>query len=351
MKRHSCPACHQEIFPHNTACLACGAELVFDPRAGAFAVLAQLDTGQDPGQSRGGCANRTAISCNWRAESPGGLCLSCAHTTVVPDLGVPGNPARWERIETAKRPLIEMLLRLGLPLRAPDGSPTPRFELKGDPVDAASPRVLTGHADGTITLNIAEADDAERARIRTAMQEPYRTLAGHFRHEIAHHYWTILTAADPARLGPLRAVFGDERADYAAALQAHYAQGPAPDWQGAYISAYASAHPAEDFAETWAHVFHMLDGLETACAFGLWPGPQQGPAPDATPAGIEALVTRPMADLARDWVALSVALNAVNAAMGHDSFYPFVLSAPVIDKLDAVRALIAAAGTRDPAHL
>ena len=51
------------------------------------------------------------------------------------------------------------------------------------------PQVITGHAQGLITIDIAEADDAERECHRQDMAEPYRTLLGHFRHEIGHHYW------------------------------------------------------------------------------------------------------------------------------------------------------------------
>jgi len=324
MKRYCCPSCRQEIFFHNTACLSCGTRLLFSPEGG-FSALEASPTG--------GCANRSAINCNWRALSTGGLCLSCAHTTVVPDLSVSGNAARWERLENAKRPLILMLWRLGLPLTASDGTPAPRFELKGDPVDTGAPRVLTGHESGTITLNISEADDAERERIRTEMKEPYRTLTGHFRHEVAHHYWDVLTGEAPDSLAQLRAIFGDDRQDYRAALEAHYANGAPSHWRQSYISAYASAHPWEDFAETWAHVLHLLDGLETAQAFGI--------ARLELPDDIERLIRVPMDDLAPAWIDLSVALNAVNQAMGHETFYPFVLSSAVIHKLDAVRDLVA----------
>lgn len=327
MKRYSCPSCAQEIFFHNTVCLNCGAALVFRPGTG-FAVL-------EPAGPIAHCANREAIACNWAAQENGGLlCFSCAHTTVVPDLSVPGNPAKWERIETAKRPLMLMLLRLGLPLADAQGSPVPRFELKGDPLVPGAPRVLTGHENGTITLNIGEADDAAREAVRNAMGEPYRTLTGHFRHEVAHHFWDEMTAADPARLAQLRAVFGDETRDYASALQAHYAQGAPADWERHFISAYASSHPWEDFAETWAHLFHVLDGLETAQAFGLLQGAD-------LPEGLEALADTPFDRLAPAWINLSVALNALNQAMGYESFYPFVLSPEVVTKLETIRQIIA----------
>ncbi|WP_049763991.1 putative zinc-binding metallopeptidase [Cereibacter sphaeroides] len=332
VQRYRCPSCHQEIFFRNTVCLACGIQLLFDPDRG-FSDMAE--TGHP-------CANRGQINCNWSADEPGALCLSCQHTTVVPDLSVPANIDRWERIETVKRPLILMLHRLGLPLFDEAGMPVPRFELKGETGDATAPRVLTGHAEGTITLNIAEADDAERERIRAEMNEPYRTLTGHLRHEVAHHYWDVLTEERPDRLETLRAIFGDDRQDYGAALQAHYAEGAPPDWAESYISAYATAHPWEDFAETWAHVFHLLDGLETAQAFGL-------KAPQDLPEGLERLVREPMPRLAQAWVELTIALNAVNEAMGHETFYPFVLAPPVVAKQEAIRSLIVEANSGDAA--
>jgi len=60
-------------------------------------------------------------------------------------------------------------------------------------VDGCTP-VLTSHCNGLITLNIAEADDAERERRRVKFHEPYRTLLGHLRHEVAHYYWDRLIA-------------------------------------------------------------------------------------------------------------------------------------------------------------
>ncbi|WP_101339872.1 putative zinc-binding metallopeptidase [Cereibacter azotoformans] len=328
MQRFSCPSCRQEIFFRNTACLACGAQLRFDPDTG----FADLQEG-----SGTPCANREVINCNWTAHEGVPLCLSCLHTTVVPDLSIHDNRERWERIETAKRPLILMLHRLRLPLFDGQGAAVPRFELKGDPLDGSAPRILTGHANGTITLNIAEADDAERERIRSEMNEPYRTLTGHLRHEVAHHYWDVLTEGRADRLGQLREVFGDERQDYAVALQTHYAEGPPPDWPDHFISAYATAHPWEDFAESWAHVFHLLDGIETAQAFGL--------LTSATlPQGLEALIEEPMSRLTGVWVELVIALNAVNQALGHETFYPFVLAPAVVRKQEAIRALIREAG-------
>ncbi|MHC0052194.1 zinc-binding metallopeptidase family protein [Actibacterium sp. D379-3] len=333
MRRYHCPSCQQGIYFDNTACLSCGAELGFDPSVGF--VLLNGDTAR-------ACANRAIIGCNWVAAGPDGRCLSCAHTAILPNLSVGGNAEKWARLEQAKRAVILMLDRLGLPLADAAGAPAPVFEFKADPPGPNAPRVLTGHENGTITLNIVEADDAERARIREEMHEPYRTLPGHFRHEVAHHYWDVLTDHDPRRRDTLRAVFGDDRQDYGASLAAHYAEGPPDDWAERYISAYASSHPWEDFAETWAHVLHVLDGLETAQAFGLIAG---AGLPEG---GLRAMAAVPMEQLARAWIDLSIALNAVNQAMGHDTFYPFVLSPAIIEKMETVRTLIVEGGQKAP---
>lgn len=323
MRRFSCPSCQAEVFFTNTACLTCGTQLVYAP-------------GQGFAPSTDGaiaCANREVIGCNWAAEGEGGLCLSCQHTSLLPDLSVEGQTEAWAKIEAAKRSLIRALYHLGLPLTDAEGRPSPRFEFKADPLDRAAPRVLTGHADGVITLNIAEADDSAREATRAAMGEPYRTLAGHFRHEVAHHYEDVLTEGRPEQLSALRQVFGDDRQDYGEALSRHYANGAPQGWEQEYISSYATAHPWEDFAETWAHVLHLLDGLETARAFGL--------VSDDLPADLPGLAALPMPRLAEAWIHLSVALNAVNQAMGHETFYPFVLTPTVIAKMEAIRSLIA----------
>ena len=158
--------------------------------------------------------------------------------------------------------------------------------------------MLTGHADGVITVNIAEADDAERERRRTAMHEPYRTLLGHMRHESGHYYWDRLIAGTP-ELDEFRSLFGDERADYAASLSTYYERGAPADWQERFVSAYASAHPWEDWAETWAHYLHMVDTLETAAACGLSLTPRRRDEP-ALPKMPEPVSPQPAAVRASD---------------------------------------------------
>ena len=220
------------------------------------------------------CSNVVEAGCNWllpAGEGPG-FCRACRHNHVVPDTSLPANRAAWMKIETAKRHLFYSLMRWGLP--CPTEAEQPGRGLTFDFVtddprpDGSTGKVMTGHADGLITIALAEADDAERERRRTGLGEPYRTLLGHFRHEIGHYYWDLLVD-DGGRLDDFRALFGDETQDYPTALEIHYANGPPAGWQGNYVSAYASAHPWEDFAETFAHTLHMVDGLETAHAFGI----------------------------------------------------------------------------------
>ena len=188
---------------------------------------------------------------------------------MIPDLSLSVNQMRWRRLEEAKRRLFYSLLRWRLPIPtvADDPERGLRFEFLADQGGDA-PKVMTGHDGGLITISIAEADDVERERRRTAMGEPYRTIIGHFRHEIGHYYWDLLVR-DGRRLDECRALFGDDRQDYSEALERHHQFGPPQDWRDGYVSAYATMHPWEDFAETWAHCMHIVDTLETAASFGL----------------------------------------------------------------------------------
>ncbi len=104
--------------------------------------------------------------------------------------------------------------------------------------------------------------------MRVQMHEPYRTLLGHFRHEVGHYYWDRLIAETRWQEG-YRNLFGDERASYADALDHHYKNGAPDNWQESSVSAYATMHPWEDWAETWAHYLHMMDAVDTALGFGM----------------------------------------------------------------------------------
>lgn len=277
------------------------------------------------------CANRELAGCNWlvQEEDENDFCAACRLNLKVPDLSDPEKREKWQKLEAAKRHFLYGLMRLGLPIvpREEDESDGLAFQLLSD--DGPEGDVLTGHDNGLITINIDEAGDPEREARREAMGEDLRTLIGHFRHESGHYYWNLLIR-DQSREKEAREIFGDEREDYATALQTHYENGPAPDWRSHFISAYASSHAWEDFAETWAHYLHIVDGLETAYAYGLWP--KGLPAFNAYDDGS----TQTMVDA---WIALSLAVNAINRSIGQPDLYPFVFSTDVIRKLEFMHAL------------
>lgn len=338
MKIFECSNCGNGAYFDNTACVHCGAGLGYMPER--FEMAAQTAGADRWGDGHGRhlrlCANAGQNGCNWLLPEDDGqpFCLACRYNRTVPDLSVPGNPDNWRKIEAAKRHLFYSLTRWRLPMPNRELSPEQglAFDFLADVQnpDGSVETVLTGHQSGLITINIAEGDDAERERRRTLMGEPYRTLLGHFRHEIGHYYWLVLVSDNPSRF---RRLFGDERQDYAEALQRHHANGAPAGWQASFISAYATAHPWEDFAETWAHFIHMVDTVETAQAFCM-----RVRHPDGLEAGavFDPYAVTNVDDLIQAFVPLTLAINAVNRSMGQPDLYPFVLSAPVIEKLQFI---------------
>lgn len=346
LRRFLCPSCGDEVHFGNGQCLRCSSDLAYLPSQDAILAAPagnSLENRFAPGTRT--CGNRSLIGCNWLCERESfELCLSCRHTTKIPDISGDANRDLWAKLERAKRRLIYGIIKFKLPLESgADGrSGFLHFEFLGDEIspDGSEARILTGHANGKITINIAEADDAHREKTRTEMGEPYRTLIGHLRHEVGHYYWQKLIAGQPA-IEDFRTAFGDERADYSEALKAHYAKGPRPDWPNFYVTAYAAAHPWEDFAETWAHYFHMVAGLETAYAYGLNPQPLSADQPRMVQFEDPYHVLY-AADLVDHWIPLTVAMNAMNRAIGNHDFYPFVLTPATLAKLKFVHDLIAA---------
>ncbi|MCC5793453.1 MAG: putative zinc-binding metallopeptidase [Chromatiales bacterium] len=340
MKALHCGSCGQRVFFDSFTCVACGAALAFDPGALEMrASPAGTATWRDPhGQVRNACSNRGPHPvCNWLADPGSALCRSCELTELLPDLSRLDNMRLWARMELAKRRLLYTLIDLGLPLAWGDEGAALRFRFLED--RRRNPSVIedfvtTGHLSGAITVNIVEADDAARHAAREQMQERYRTVLGHLRHEVGHYYfgWLINT---PETVAEFRGLFGDERCDYAEALGAYYRDGPPADWPERYVSAYAAAHPHEDWAESFAHVLHIIDLVETARTFRL-----------ARPGG-----ERPPGEWLEEWGALIVALNELNRSLGLEDAYPFVLTQPVIRRLVFIRRLIghATAGLAVPA--
>ena len=352
MKVFHCDHCRQLVFFENVQCVSCGHALAYLPNLAEIGSLEAVGNNQwmSPiprvaGRMYRLCANYTTANvCNWAipAESEHTLCASCRLTRVIPDLTKPGSPEAWYKLEAAKRRLVYSLLALNLPVVNTEDDPEHglAFEFLADPEDPNAPRVLTGHDRGVITLNVAEADDAERERRRVRMFEPYRTILGHFRHESGHYYWDRLIG-DSTRLEAFRSLFGDERADYAGSLQHHYTNGPPVDWPDRFVSSYASSHPWEDWAETWAHYLHMTDTLETAAACGVSLRPSQAGDPEmsAVPDPIRASPNT-FDDLMASWFPLTYLLNNLNRGLGLPDGYPFVLSIPAISKLRFVHETI-----------
>jgi hypothetical protein len=255
---------------------------------------------------------------------------------------VPDNLQRWRELERAKRYLFYSLLRFDVPLptRTEDPEHGLMFEFMADNAALNGPKIMTGHANGVITLALNEADAGERENRRCMLGETYRTLLGHFRHEIGHYFWDVLVR-DRDAIADFRHIFGDERADYAAALKAHYDKGASLAWQNDYVSAYAASHPWEDFAETWAHYLHIVDTLETAGVFGMRIRPEtiDDPALKAK-IDFDAYDVREIEPLMKAWHPLTIVVNCLNRSMGQPDLYPFVLSPRVIGKLAFVQGLI-----------
>jgi hypothetical protein len=257
-------------------------------------------------------------------------------------VSVAKNLLAWKRIEDAKHRLFYSLIRLQLPIESRNdaGDRGLAFEFPASPPPGRGPKVLTGHDNGVITIALEEADDVEREKQRSAMHEPYRTLLGHFRHEVGHYYWDRLVR-DGGRLDEDRAVFGDDRQDYGEAPKAHYASGAPADWQSSFVTSYATAHPWEDFAESWAHYLHIIDTLEMARAFGVQVHPMLDRTDELTAAvDVDRYSTDNFEQLVEIWVPLSIALNSLNRTMGQPDLYPFVLPPRTIGKLGFIHALI-----------
>ena len=346
--------CGRSVFFRESKCRACGAPLGYDPLLGEVHALEagpskgtwRLSGDKEASRVYRRCDNfNTPASCNWlvSAADPLPHCMSCRLNRTIPDLSDADNRRYWGAIEVAKRRIVSQLLAVGLPVKSKVSEDPERgvaFDLLRSPPNG--PRVMTGHASGLITLNVEEADDAKREKIRHDMREPYRTLLGHFRHEIGHYYWDHLIAGTVWH-EPYRALFGDERADYAAALRANYENGPPPDWANRYISSYASTHPWEDWAESWAHYFHMLDSIDTALSFGFTGENIEVEveqfrladlyAPDHP--GAERVLT-----LVNSWLLLTTVLNELSRSMGQPDFYPFVMSREVLRKVHFISLVV-----------
>ncbi|MCE0734212.1 putative zinc-binding metallopeptidase [Halomonas sp. G15] len=278
-----------------------GTPVAYDPQARAFLPMPPF------------CVNREVIGCNWIAPKQGAFCRSCAMTALAPDPSIPDAMPNWAQTEAAKRWVLDNLGRWHW-FRPEDPGAPPVFHMLAE---GPTP-VAMGHAGGVVTISVAEADAVLRTTRREALEEPYRTMIGHMRHEISHMLWWRLSLRDDF-LDAFRNMFGDERVDYPSALQQYFHDGPPPGWQSSFLTAYASAHPHEDWAETAAHLLHLTDITDSFVAAGL--SSPELPSPHWDP------YMEPDAErLMRVAASLVAGVNHVNRSMGLSDLYPFVLS-------------------------
>ena len=317
MKAFRCRVCDNALHFENSLCVSCGTALGFSRSERAIVPVDErgryLDAG---GLVWHVCRNLDLSGCTWLAPLEDGQCAACDLTRTRPSDDDPVGLEHLPGAERAKRHLLFELDGLGFSV---DG-------LVFDLLSSVAENVVIGHDDGVITIDLAESDAAHREKVRAHLAEPYRTMLGHFRHEVGHYVEWQLVRGDEL-MSRCRELFGDESADYQAALDRHYADGPPEGWEASYISTYATMHPFEDFAETWAHYLHICDTVETASEYGL-----TAVAPVGEFSSFRDVVTGV-------WVPLTVALNMINRSMGKDDLYPFVIPAPVLDKLEFVASL------------
>lgn len=352
MKLFICGNCGQSVFFENYLCLKCHAPLGFDPVQMALVALQQTGGGYTSLTQSGEintvsykyCSNKQYNVCNWLLpnNTADEFCVACNLNHTIPDLTALGHLEKWGRIEVAKHRLVYSLLSFKLPIlsKHQDENKGLAFDFMADD-NGSDKRLLTGHDNGWITLNIEEADDVIRVMAQNRMDEVYRTLLGHFRHEVGHYYWNVLIR-DTARLDGFRRLFGHETIDYSEALKKHYQKTDTEGWKEQFISAYASAHPWEDWAETWAHYLHIVDTLETGYAFGLKVNPRLPDTETEMSAilNINPYTTGSFKDIIERWIPLSFVMNSLNRSMGMEDSYPFVFNDAVREKLKFIHETI-----------
>lgn len=349
MKLFECTNCGQLLQFENTRCEKCGHKLGFLAETLELYPLVESQGNvftlfnEPAGRKFRYCDNHAYDVCNWLVNDSRSdrYCEACALNQTIPNLSEQEHRQRWRVIEAAKHRLVYSLLRMKLPVisKAADPEHGLLFDFMADEQNSEQ-RILTGHDDGLITLNVAEADDVEREMARRSMAEPYRTVLGHFRHEVGHYYWnSLINGTD--NLEPYRKLFGDERADYGESLKHHYKEGAPADWHQRFISAYASTHPWEDWAETWAHYLHIIDTLEAAYSFGLSinPGIVQNAPGLSTVIKADPYRLENFSDIISMWLPLVFAMNSINRSMGMPDLYPFVIPPVVIEKLRFIHAV------------
>jgi hypothetical protein len=346
MRTFQCGNCGNQLFFDDSVCMRCNRDVGWCPVCEAI-----TDVTTNSGAFRCSGCNTPVVKCfNYashnvcnrfvasdRAEgsqgktSEGVFCDCCRFNRTIPDLSVKGNQEKWYLLEAAKRRTMYDLTMLGFPFGTEkDGvKPGLLFDFKGDSIPerlyremVGGQKIFTGHVNGVITINIQEADSVERERLRVNMNEARRSLLGHFRHEFGHYMWDVLVK--DRREGDFVALFGNHHdPDYDVALKNYYEKGPKPDWQFNYVSAYATMHPWEDFAETFLVYLDMTSALDTACHGRL--------IPEAPLTDVEVMVN--------SYQELGIALNEMNRSIGLPDFLPEAMPVPVRDKLRFIHGL------------
>ncbi len=342
MKIFQCGHCQHSLYFENQECINCGhltgyrnedrMMLTFDP------TLNRLISDREKIEYKY-CKNKEYEVCNWIIEKndPAEYCSACQLNRTIPNLSNQLNFDKWRNLEIAKHRLIYQLQKIGLTLLSKNHLD------EGFCFDFVArqnnPELMTGHADGVITILLREADSAHREQTRLQLLEPYRTLIGHLRHEVGHYFWNRLIMNDKSALAEFRELFGDESIDYSESLNKYYKEGAPADWQNIHISKYATSHAWEDWAETWAHYLHIMDMLETGYFFGLNVNPK-GTKLDSADVNFDPYTEDDFDVIINTCMPLSFAVNSITRAMGVPDVYPFIVAPAVIQKMKFIHRLL-----------
>ncbi|RAI95193.1 zinc-binding metallopeptidase family protein [Algoriphagus yeomjeoni] len=344
MKIFECGNCAHPLYFENDSCEKCGhlagyhdeslKMLTFEPATSSL-------ISDRNGKAYKYCQNKEYGVCNWLipASEENHFCNACALNRTIPDLSDQSNFPKWQKLEIAKHRLVYQLQRLGLAILPKENHP--EIGLSFDFISKQNdPQIMTGHAAGLITILLSEADSVFREKMRKQMAEPYRTLIGHFRHEVGHYFWDRLVATNQGFSNEFRNIFGDESADYGKSLKKHYQNGAPENWQNNFISEYATSHPWEDWAETWAHYLHIMDMTETGYYFGMSVEPIIKDKSLNGSVKFDPYEVKDFISIYKTWAPMSFAINSINRSMGIPDAYPFVVSAAVVEKMKFIHKLL-----------
>ncbi|TXD50730.1 MULTISPECIES: putative zinc-binding metallopeptidase [unclassified Polaribacter] len=344
MKIFQCGYCNHSIYFENVECDNCGHVSGFraeNRKMLTFAAVGEKLISDREGIEYKFCKNKEYEVCNWllEKESLEEYCTACQLNRTIPKLADADNFENWTHLEIAKHRLIYQLQKIGLPL--PNKMDHDEIGLCFDFVAKLNnPKLMTGHANGIITILISEANSVLREKARKQFSEPYRTLVGHLRHEVGHYFWERLIRNNPENLAAYRTIFGNEEKNYGDALKEYYKKGAPKDWQKSFISKYATSHSWEDWAETWAHYLHIMDMVETAYFFRISVKPTGKNQTLKTRVSFDPYKIENFDKIVQTCVPLSFAVNSMNRAMGVPDVYPFVISPAIIEKLRFIHRLL-----------